>query len=273
MNIVTFPAIGISIKVSRIAFNFFGIDIYSYAICVVLGIITAFVLCFRSEDNYYIKRNCLEEIILFSIIFGIIGARIYYVIFNLKYYFFNPAQIFNLRDGGLAIYGSLIAGGITCVKVCRKYRVNPIDFFDYIVPFVALAQCIGRWGNFFNIEAYGYETTNFFRMRIPMQDTFIDVHPVFLYESVIDLLIFIFLRKMQPKRKFQGQILYSYLFLYTGARFFLEGLRVDSLMFFNLRISKVLSLFVCIYSLIILVKKIINYRYKKSKEIKRKEMK
>ena len=271
MSTVTFPGLGFDFEVSKVAFQIAGIDIYSYAVCIVLGIITALIFCMMSEDNYYIKFDCVMETILFAIIFGIIGARLYYVLFNLEYYLTNPLQILNLRDGGLALYGGLIAGLITIIKFSKKYRVHPLDFLDYIVPFVALAQSIGRWGNFFNIEAYGYETTSFFRMRIFDDLGFKDVHPVFLYESIATLGIFAILRVWQSKRKFQGQMFYSYLIFYTGVRMFLESLRIDSLMIGNFRISQVLSIAVFLYSVFALLKKSIEYHIKESKKIKRKK--
>lgn len=272
MNSVAFPGLNLEFDVSKVAFNLFGVDIYSYAICIVLGIITALIFCKISEDNYYIKFDCLLEIMLFVIVFGIVGARIYYVLFNLYYYLQNPSQIFNLRDGGLAIYGGLITGILVIIKFCKKYRIHHLDFLDYIAPFVALAQSIGRWGNFFNIEAYGYETTSFFRMRIFKEYGFIEVHPVFLYESIATFFIFVILRILQSKRKFKGHIFYSYLVLYSGIRIFLESLRVDSLMFLGMRISKVLSIIVFLYSSCILIKNIINYKIKYNNKIKRKQI-
>ncbi len=269
MNIITFPELGFRFRVSKIAFTFLGVDIYSYAICIVLGILIAVYFCLKSEDNYYIKRDCLLETLLYSIVFGIFGARLYYVIFNIKYYLLNPMQIFNIRDGGLAIYGALIVGICVIIKMCKKYREHPLDFLDYIAPFVALAQCIGRWGNFFNIEAFGYETTSFLRMRIFDGRDFIEVHPIFLYESIANLIIFIILRKTQSNRKFMGQIFYGYLVLYSGVRMFLEPLRVDSLMFFGYRISQVLSVVVFLSVTVLLSKKAINYWIKQFRIIKR----
>lgn len=259
MNTITFPGLGLNFKVSKIAFSIGGIDIYNYAICIIIGILVALYLCQKSEDNFYIKKDCLVETMLFSIIFGIIGARLYYVIFNFSYYTFNPLRIINLRDGGLALYGGFIIGIIVILAMCKKYRVHPLDFLDYIVPFVAIAQSIGRWGNFFNVEAYGYETTSFLRMRIIVENAVKEVHPVFLYESIADFIIFIILRKMQSTRKFQGQIFYGYLILYTGVRIILETLRVDSLMFVGLRISQVVSIIVFLYAIFMMSKKAINY--------------
>lgn len=264
MNTVTFPGLNLEFKINKVAFNFFGIDIYNYAICIVLGIIIALFLCKKSKDNYYIKWENVIDIMLFSIVFGILGARLYYVIFNLEYYLVNPLQIFNLRDGGLAIYGGLITGIFVIFKLCKKYKISTLDFLDYIVPFVAIAQSIGRWGNFFNVEAYGYQTTSLLRMRIFNLSGFQDVHPVFLYESIANLIIFIILRNLQSKRKFEGQIFLLYIMLYSGIRMILENLRIDSLMFFGVRISGVLSIVVFLCSAYILMKKTIKNRIKQS---------
>lgn len=264
MNIVAFPGLNLEFKINKVAFNLFGIDIYAYAICIVLGIIIALFLCKKSKDNYYIKWENVVDIMIPSIILGIIGARLYYVIFNIEYYLARPLQILNLRDGGLAIYGGLITGIVCVFNLCQKYKISSLDFLDYIVPFVAIAQSIGRWGNFFNVEAYGYQTTSLLRMRIFDLNGFQDVHPVFLYESIANLIIFIILRNLQSKRKVEGQIFLGYVMLYSGMRMFLENLRTDSLMFFGVRISGVLSIVVFLCSACFLMKKIIKNRIKES---------
>lgn len=268
MNVVSFPGIGIDFEVPKIAFTVLGVDIYMYAVCIVVGIIVAMIFCKFSEDNYYINFECVIEIMLLAIVFGIIGARLYYVIFNFSQYAENLGKIFDLRDGGLALYGGFIAGTFIIVKFSKKYKVSPIEFLDYIVPFVALAQCIGRWGNFFNVEAYGIQTTSLLRMGINTVNGYMEVHPMFLYESAATLIIFFILRNLQSKRKFPGQILYSYLVLYSGVRMFLEGLRADSLMFLGIRISKVLSIIVFVCASIILLKKIVNYSLKQFRQRK-----
>jgi prolipoprotein diacylglyceryl transferase len=174
----------------------------------------------------------------------------------LKYFLSNPSQILNFRNGGLAIYGGLIVGILTAIIICRKKKIDVLNFLDYVIPFVALAQAIGRWGNFFNIEAYGSQTVSIFRMGIETANGYLEVHPVFLYESISNFLIFIFLRILQKNRKFNGEILLVYCMLYSFVRSFLEGLRIDSLMFFSFRISQILSIFIFIISLIIFYKKI-----------------
>ncbi len=244
MSIVKFPGFNLEFEFSKIAFSIFGIDIYKYAICIVLGIVVAMFLCFIDKEKYDNDYNFVLECVIVAIFFGIIGARLYFVIFNLEYYSQNIIQIFNFRNGGLAIYGGLLFGAISIIVFCKISKKDILNFLDYIIPFVAIAQCIGRFGNFFNVEAYGYETTSIFRMGIHTLDGYKEVHPTFLYESICTFIIFLILNKIQKKRKFKGQILLLYFICYSTIRFFIEGLRTDSLMFYNLRISKVISLIV-----------------------------
>ena len=123
-----------------------------------------------------------------AIFIGIIGARLYYVIFNFNYYINNPKAIFNIRDGGLAIYGGLIFCFLFILLKCKIKEINVYNFLDYIIPYVPFSQSFGRWGNFFNIEAYGYETNNIFRMGIHTPKGYLEVHPVFLYEYAVQYL-------------------------------------------------------------------------------------
>lgn len=267
MNVVTFPGLNLSFEFSKIAFTVFGISVYKYAVCIVLGIIMALVLCRLNKEKFGIDFEFILESSILGIFFGVIGARLYYIMFNLEYYINNPSQILNFRNGGLAIYGGLIFGAIAIIINCRLQKKNILDFFDLIVPFVAIAQSIGRWGNFFNIEAHGYETDSIFRMGIKTIQGYIEVHPTFLYESVSTLVIGIVLMIMQRKRKYRGQILLLYCMLYGVIRFFIESLRTDSLMFWNFRISQILSIIVFIVSAcLVIIKKI------KSKAVLNKEI-
>ncbi len=252
LNIVRFPEFNLEFKFSKIAFSVFGIEIYKYAICIVLGLICALILCKISKEKFDEEYDFVLENFIIGIIFGIIGARLYFVLFNLEYYKQNILEIFNIRDGGLAIYGGLIFGAISIIINCKIQKKDFLNFFDYIVPFVAIGQCIGRFGNFFNVEAYGYETKSIFRMGIETLEGYKEVHPVFLYEAILTFSIFIILRILQKKRKFKGEITLLYLTFYSFGRFFLEGLRTDSLMLFNCRISQVLSSLIFLTSLIVI---------------------
>lgn len=186
-------------------------------------------------------------------LFGIICARAYFVLFNLEYYINNLSEIFSIWNGGLAIYGGIIGGAISAAIFCKVRKIRFLDLCDYLVPFLALGQAIGRWGNFVNQEAYGYVTESFFKMRIYSEeiDSFINVHPTFLYESILDLFIFIVLMLLRKKRKFSGQLIYLYLILYGMGRAIIEGFRTDSLMLMSFRISQILSVFLVILSIIL----------------------
>ncbi len=256
---VYFPGLNLCLKINPIAFNLLGMDIYYYAICIVGGIVVALLLCYQSKEKFGVDFNFVLESLIIAIVIGVIGARIYYVVFHWKNRPMALVELFNFRNGGLAIYGGLLAGGLVIFERCRKFKVNCLDFLDCIVPFIALAQAIGRWGNFFNIEAYGPETSNLFRMGISTLQGYKEVHPTFLYESIATMMIFIGLRNLQKKRKFKGQIFYLYLFFYAGIRMLIEGLRSDSLMLGNFRISQVLSIAIFVVSGIMLLKKIKKY--------------
>lgn len=265
---IYFPGFNLSFSINSIAFSVFGVDVYYYAICIVLGIVISLILCYLSKEKFGLEFDFVFESLTLAIIIGIIGARIYYVAFNWENYDISLKRILNVRDGGLAIYGGLIAGGLVIFKRCRKFKISVLDFLDYIAPFIALAQSIGRWGNFFNVEAYGTETSNIFRMRIETINGYREVHPAFLYESIATMLIFVFLRILQKNRKFKGEICYFYLFLYGGIRMLIESVRIDSLMLGNFRISQVLSGAIFVVFGIMLLKKSVKYIYKKEQNSK-----
>ena len=253
MEIVNFPGLGITFQFSKIAFKIFGIEVYKYAVCIVLGILVALLLARLSKKKFDVDFSFTLEASIFAIIFGTIGARLYYVLFNLSYYTKNPKDILNFRYGGLAIYGGLIFGGLAVYIYTKLRKKNTLDLLDFVVPFVAIAQCIGRFGNFFNIEAYGYETKSFLRMGIEGTAGRIEVHPMFLYEAIIDLAIFIILKTLQDKRAFKGEILLLYCIIYSGFRAILEGFRTDSLMLGNLRISQILSIVIFVVSVVLFI--------------------
>ena len=268
---IKFPGFNLSLEVRQIAFSIFGIDIYCYAICICLGVILALVLCRFSKEKFGIEFDFLFETLIYAVLIGIVGARIYYVIFKLDYYLLKPVEILKIRDGGLAIYGGLIAGGIFILARCNKYKVDKLDFFDYLAPSVALAQSIGRWGNFFNQEAYGTMTKNIFRMGIITEKGYTEVHPTFLYESISTLVIFAILKILQKNRKFKGEIFYWYLIMYSGIRMVIENLRIDSLMLKKFRISQILSVAIFVVFSMLLLKKYIKYIKPQKNSIKLKK--
>ena len=257
MKEIVFPGLGLNLKINSIAISIGSIDIYWYAICIVLAFAVGCLLCRKDDGKYNIKYEDILELFIFVIPASIICARLYFVIFNLKDYINNPIEILNIRNGGLAIYGGIIGAVITIFIYCKIKKMKILDVLDYIAPYLPLGQAIGRWGNFFNAEAHGIETTSFFRMGLIENGRYIEVHPTFLYESIACFCIFIILYILKNKRKYKGQITYTYLALYGLIRAFIEGLRTDSLMIWDFRISQVLSTILFVgFGTIIIIKNI-----------------
>ena len=260
MKNISFTGLGLDFNINSIAINVFGINIYWYAIFIVIAFLVAILFCKKDDGKYNIKYEQILEILLFVMPISIICARLYFVIFKLDYYIQNPTEIINIRNGGLAIYGGIIGAILTIFIYCKIKKASFLDILDYFVPYLVLGQAIGRWGNFFNAEAHGTITNNIFRMGIIENGIYKEVHPTFLYESISCLLIFILLFTMRNKREYKGQLTYSYLCLYGFVRAIIEGLRTDSLMLGNLRISQILSIILCIVFGIILIYKKVEKR-------------
>lgn len=255
--------------IPRVAFSFMGIDVYWYAILITSAIAIGFLWAKLNDGRYNIKYDDVLDLSLVMIPIAIICARLYYVAFNLDYYLSNPTEIFNFRNGGIAIYGALIGGIISIIIFCKKRRINIFNLMDYLVPVIPLAQAIGRWGNYINIEAYGTETNLPLKMEIIEKGITKYVHPTFLYESVGNFILFFILLKISKNRKFNGQVTCLYFIGYSFIRFFIEGLRTDSLMLGNIRISQLLSAIIFVISTGLYVKKYFSINNnKKIKEAK-----
>jgi len=222
-----------------VAFKVFGVEIMWYGVLISLGVLLGVFFALKECRRIGFKEDNLLDFLLMAIPAAIVGARIYYVIFSWDYYSQNISEIINIRNGGLAIHGALIAGIIVSVLFCKRRKINPLLLLDILMPSVALGQSIGRWGNFINQEAHGGPTDLPWGIVVDGQK----VHPTFLYESIITLCIFIFLTWFRKNKKTtDGQVLALYLILYSAGRFFIEGLRTDSLMFFGMRIAQLVSL-------------------------------
>lgn len=245
---------GIELNINKIAFEMLGIPIHWYAILIVCSIAIALILSKKNDGKYGIKHSDIIDLSIILIPISFICARLYYILFNLKSYH-NIAQILNIKDGGLAIYGGIIGGVITAYFFCKKKNINLLDMLDYLAPFLVLSQSIGRWGNFINVEAYGVETNVPWKMGIKNINGITYVHPTFLYESICTLSIFIILTKMSKNRKYSGQITIYYIIMYSFIRAIIENLRIDSLMFYNLRISQILSIILFVVFTLIAIKK------------------
>ena len=230
-----------------IAFTIFGVDIRWYGILVATGILVAVTLAYLRFPKHGLKSDDLLDIALISVPIGIIGARAYYVIFQWEDYAGDIGKILDVRGGGLAIHGGLICGFVAGFLVCRHKKIKFLDAIDAVIPGVALAQAIGRWGNYFNSEAHGGPTDLPWAIMVNGQG----VHPTFLYESIWCLFLFIFLSIKDGNRKFIGQTFLLYCILYSLERFFVEWLRTDSLMIGPFKQAQLLSLSVIIISLIV----------------------
>ena len=238
--------------INRVAFDLFGIEIYWYALIIVFGIVVAMWLSTRESIRVNLKPDDVSDFMLIGLPVAFIGARLYYVLFNIGPYLEEPMQIFNLRSGGLAIYGGLIAGGIWLYFFCQRNFISPWTFLDIATPNVLLAQGIGRWGNFVNHEAYGGETTRAFLESLYLPNFIIENmnidgayrQPTFLYESLwnfLGFIVLILLRKQKNLFK-QGEIGIAYVIWYSFGRFWIEGMRTDSLYLVgDIRVSQVLS--------------------------------
>lgn len=243
MDKIAFPNLGLEFMVNKIAFSIFGVDIAWYAVIITIGIIVAMIISYRNAKSIGLDTERFMDMFFYMIVFGVIGARIYYVIFNFGLYKDNLLSILNIRQGGIAIYGAVLFGALTVFIYTKIKKQNFLDFTDCIVPGLAIAQGIGRWGNFVNQEAYGYETNSLFGMSINEGGRIITVHPTFLYESVLNIFVFIVLIIFFNKyRKNSGEVTCIYGILYGIGRFFIEGMRSDSLYLGSFRVSQIVSL-------------------------------
>lgn len=241
--------------IPRTAFTIFGVDIYWYAIIITSAILIGYLWAKLHDGRYGIKYDDLFNLSLFMIPVAIICARIYYVAFKWDYYNKNLVDIFDYRNGGIAIYGALIGAIVTICIFAKIKKIKIVDILDYLAPIIPLCQAIGRWGNYINIEAYGTETNWPLRMEVVERGITKYVHPTFLYESIGNVIVFFVLYKLAKNRKFSGQIACGYFIGYAFVRFFVEGLRTDSLMLGPIRVSQALSLLLFIASLCIYIYK------------------
>ncbi len=262
---------------NKIAMSIGPFSVTWYSICILTGIIIASILICKESKKFNISIDFVLNLIFWCVIFGLLGARIYYVLFNLDYYLMYPSEIIKVWNGGLAIHGGIIAGIITLIIYCKKNNVNVLRMTDIATPGVILAQAIGRWGNFFNAEAHGGIVSKSFLQSLHIPKFIINgmyingnyYHPTFLYESffcVIGFLILFFFRK--TKKTKLGNTTALYLIWYGIVRFFVESLRTDSLMLGNLKMAQVISLIMIVIGIIMFIitrLKCQNYHEKRSK--------
>ncbi|EFQ56799.1 prolipoprotein diacylglyceryl transferase [Streptococcus downei] len=239
-----------------IAFRFGPLEIHWYAICIVTGMVLAVWLAIKEAPRKGMTSDDIMDFILLAFPIAILGARLYYVVFQWFYYSQHPDEIIAIWNGGIAIYGALLAGALVLLVFSYRRKINAYDFLDIAAPGVMLAQSFGRWGNFFNQEAYGKAVAQlnylpkFIRDQMYIEGSY--RVPTFLYESLWNLLgfaIIISLRHRQGLLK-RGEVAWFYLVWYGCGRFVIEGLRTDSLMLGSLRVSQWLSLVLVILGLV-----------------------
>lgn len=248
---------------SRVAFSIFNINIYWYSICILIGIIIAYLLIIQESKKHNLNKNNISDLIFYTIVVGIVGARLYYVVFNLDYYLPNPSEIIKIYNGGLAIHGGVISGLIFVYYYTKKYDINFIRILDIVSPAVIIAQSIGRWGNFFNKEAYGsiIKLNTLQNMNIPkfiIDGMKINNHyyfPTFFFESILCFIGFIIIMLLRKNKKIKLGVQIGFYFIWYGiVRFFIEILREDSLMFLNLKMAQIISIMGIIIGIILIIK-------------------
>ena len=259
-NLVQFPALGLSFSLNRIAFSIGGMNIYWYGVCIAVGMCLALVFAFRHGVEFGVDADAMVDVILIGVVMGILCARLYYVAMS-PYDYETLWDVLAIRDGGLAIYGGIIGGFLFGGLACKWRKVPVLPMFDLAAMGFLIGQGCGRWGNFFNQEAFGCNTTLPWGMYSEATRSYLmgavvtapkgvtidpnlPVHPTFLYESIWCFVGLFLLVKYIKKRKFAGDIALRYLIWYGAGRFWIEALRTDSLMLvpsIGLRVSQVVA--------------------------------
>ena len=260
---VQFPGLGIDVNIEPVAFRIGSMPVYWYGLLIAAALVLAVILAVKNAKALNFPEGLVYDTILMIIPCAIIGARIYFVACNWDSYKQDPMSVFDLRSGGLAIYGGVILVFIGGIVMCRIRKIPFRELADYCIVYLPLGQAIGRWGNFFNQECFGTTTTLPWGMTSPTVQKYLEVycptivstmpvHPTFLYESLADLAIFFILLYIRKHSKISFETTCAYFALYGTARFFIEGLRTDSLYIGNtgIRISQLLSLIFVVAALL-----------------------
>jgi phosphatidylglycerol---prolipoprotein diacylglyceryl transferase len=256
-------------KMNPIALTILGLDIRWYGILISVGILIGVMVAKYTSGFRDLNLEIVLDMLLIALPLGIVGARVYYVVFNFNEYSKNLIDVFNIRQGGLAIHGGLIFAFLSALVYCKWKKVNFLSLGDVTAPSIIIAQAIGRWGNFFNQEAHGGIVSFSFIKHFPkfiQRGMLIDgnyYNPTFLYESLWNLCVFLILIIILRKSKRLGIVLFSYIGLYSMGRLFIEGLRTDSLMLGPFRIAQIMSLLGIILAVLFVL-----YSYFSTKENK-----
>ena len=251
---ISFPFLGVEMNPPRV-FSLGPLNIHLYGLAIGLGLILAVMYVCRRSREFGLKEDDILDGVLWITPFAIICARIYYVAFSWKDYADNPLSVFAIWEGGIAIYGSVIGAVIGVIVLCKVKKLKVATVLDVTLLGFFIGQILGRWGNFFNREAFGAATDSFFRMGLynTVTGSWEYYHPTFLYESVWNLVGFILLHFLSKRRQYDGQIALGYAAWYGLGRCFIEGLRVDSLYWGPFRVSQVLAGLTCVAASAILL--------------------
>lgn len=252
---VQFPGFGWEMTINPVAFSIGSFQVYWYGVIIGVGFVLALIFALRNLKRFGIDRSGFIDCVLVGLICGVVGARLYYVLFRWDYYSQHLNELFAIHNGGLAIYGGVIGGLLGGSLVAKKKKLPVAAILDIVMMGFLIGQGLGRWGNFFNQEAFGVETDLPWRM-VSENTNGVGVHPCFFYESVWCLLGFGFLYWFSRKfRKYDGQIFLLYLVWYGAERMIVEGLRTDSLYtpFLGLRVSQILAAITVIVGVVLLI--------------------
>ena len=282
VNDIAFPNLGIYLHDVPKNFTVFGFTIALYGVIIAIGMMLGVAIAVYDRKSRGLNDDPIWDLALIGIPSGIIGARIYYVIFAWDFYKYDPIQIFNIRQGGLAIYGGVIGALISILIYCRVKKESFFELWDSVALGFLIGQALGRWGNFFNREVFGGYTDNIFAMRLPIDavrerdivpglaaaigegENFIQVHPTFLYESMWNLALLIILFFYRKHKKFPGEIMLLYIAGYGAGRFWIEAIRTDQLYITGTTVP--VSMVLAAVMVVIGVGADIYFRIKKSKK-------
>ena len=249
---------------NRVFFSVGPITIYWYSVLIIISVLIGYFFSIKEAEKNGLKKEFISDLVFYLVIIAILGARVYYVIFNFSIFRDNILDIFKIWEGGLAIYGAILSSIIFILYYSKKKGKNPLLVLDTLTPYLILGQAIGRWGNFFNSEAHGSITTleHLQKLLLPqfiIKGMYINGNyyiPTFFYESIWCLIGFIILILVRKKDKYNhpGKILFTYFIWYGIGRFAIEGLRTDSLYFFSIRVSQIVSIIFTIIGIVGLLK-------------------
>lgn len=281
MGPIRFPNLGWEFNLPT-GFYIGSFEIRFYGLIIAIGLLSGALLAYHEAKRTGQKVDDYIDYTFFAVIGALLCARIYYVAFEWDYYSQHPKEIIDIRGGGIAIYGAVIGGAIALFIFSKVKKLKFFKMADTIIPGLLIGQIIGRWGNFFNREAFGGFTDNLLAMQLPLKDVaadtvnssmmvmvdgvqYVQVHPTFLYESVLNLIVLALILVFRDKKKFYGETLCRYFIGYGIVRFFVEGLRTDQLQFGNgLAVSQILSIVLVVIGLGVTIYMHIRLRGKES---------